>query len=56
MQAGSDPGRRFVIPDPIDPIHNLDLLRGAPPGYECAGECHIGEIKGQRIVYDASRA
>src|SRR4051794_7237587 len=52
----SDPRCRFVIPDPIYPIHDFDLLRGAPPGYECAGGHHIGEIYGQCIVNDAARA
>ena len=56
MQARSDPGCRFVVADPIHPIHNLDLLRRAPTGDECVGERNTGEIERQRIVDDAARA
>src|SRR5215472_12923558 len=56
VQSGTDPGRRFVIADPIHPIHNLDLLCDAPTGHKGCRERYIGEIDGQRIVDDASRA
>jgi len=45
-----------IVPDPIDPIHDLDPLRRAPVGDECTRECHIGEVDRETIVHDASCA
>jgi len=36
MEGRSDARRRLVIPDAIDPIHNLDPLHRAPTGHEGA--------------------
>ena len=56
MQARSDPGLRFVIPDAVHPVHNLDFLGRAPAGNEGIRERRLGEIDGQRIIHDAARA
>jgi hypothetical protein len=34
VESGIDPGRRFVIADPLHPIHNLDLRSDAPMGHK----------------------
>src|SRR5205814_3619002 len=54
--ARSDPGCRFVIPDPVHPVHDLDPLGRAPAGDEGIRERHIGEIDGEGIIDDAVRA
>jgi hypothetical protein len=56
MQARSDPGCRFIIPDPVHPVHDLDPLGRTPAGDEGIRERHIAEIDGQRIIDDAARA
>src|SRR5437868_4930666 len=41
---GTDPRRRFVISDPIHPIHDLDLLRRAPASHEGIRDCCVEEV------------
>ena len=54
-EGRANPRHRFVVADPVHPIHNLDPSHGTPAGHEGCRERYIG-VDGQRIVDDASRA
>ena len=56
MEGRSDARRRLVIPDAIDPIHNLDPLHRAPTGHEGARERYIREADRDGIIHYASCA
>jgi hypothetical protein len=56
VQSRPDLGPQFVVTDPIDPIYDLGPLGCPPPGHERTRQDGIGEIDGQRIVYDATRS
>jgi len=53
VQARTDPGRRFVIPDLIHPIHDLDPMHRAPACHEGAREHCIREANREGIIHHA---
>jgi hypothetical protein len=47
-------GHRPVIADPKQAVYDLNLLRDAPAGHECARQGGVGKVDRHRIVQDAA--
>ena len=56
VEGRTDPWCRLVIPDLIDPIHDLHSLHRAPAGHEGARERRVREANREGIVHHASCA